>query len=111
MKYLVFVLVAAGFLVACTPKTSEVVEVAETSEETTTDGDMPKADIGEGKVIYLRDCITCHGYTSGPKSVEGLDNFSKAQIDAVLPKMIENAHLDKTQARQVTAYLYWELEN
>ncbi|MDG1330692.1 MAG: cytochrome c [Crocinitomicaceae bacterium] len=111
MKNLVFVLAAAGFLIACTPKTSEIVEVAETSEETATDGDMPKADIGEGKVIFLKDCIPCHTDYTGPTSVERLKNYSKERVDAVLPKMINNAELNETQSRQITAYLHWELEN
>lgn len=116
MKYLIFAIAAAGLFAACNPKTSEIAEVAETSAEateeaTSTEGDMPKADIGEGKVLFIKDCASCHGYTSGPNNVAELDNFTKAQVDAVLPKMIKNAQFDETQARQVTAYIYWELEN
>lgn len=113
MKYLLIPFFAAGILVACSPKTTEIVEVEQATEETasSSEGDMPKADIGEGKVIFLEDCITCHSYTSGPHSVEDLDNFSKEQISAVLPKMIENAELTDEQARQIRAYIFWELEN
>lgn len=108
MKYLFIALTAAGFLVACNPKTAEIVEVTETA----TDGDMPKADIGEGKVVFLTKCIGCHSsYAPGPTSALAVDNFSKEQYDAILPKMIINAELNEEQARQVSAYIYWEIEN
>lgn len=112
MKYLFIAFTAAGFLIGCSPKTTEVIEVVEEESEVESviDGDMPKADIGEGKVVFLKNCIGCH-YGNGPSSVESIHNYSKAQYDAVLPKMIENAELDLEKSRQVTAYLYWELEN
>ena len=112
MKHLLFVFAAAGFLVACTPKTSELVEVVETTEEaeTSTDGDMPKADIGEGKVVFLNNCTGCHN-GNGPSSPESIHNYTKAQYQAILPKMFENAELNADQSRQVSAYIYWELEN
>ena len=112
MKYLVIAFAAAGFLIACTPKTSEIVEVVESTEEevTTTDGDMPKADIGEGKVVFLNNCTGCH-YGNGPSSPETIQDFTKAQYTAILPKMFENAELNEEQSRQVSAYIYWQLEN
>ncbi len=112
MKYLFIAFTAAAFLVACSPKTAEIIEVTETAEETatSTDGDMPKADIGEGKVVFLTKCTKCH-YGNGPSSPETIDNYSKKQFEAILPKMIKNAELNEEQARQVSAYLFWELEN
>jgi hypothetical protein len=57
MKYLLIAFSAAVFLIACTPKTTEIITVEETNSETTTsDSDMPKADIGEGKVVFLEKC-------------------------------------------------------
>jgi len=112
MKYLFIAFTTVALLISCTPKVAEIIEETETTEEvvTSTDGDMPNADIGAGKVIFLNDCVTCHSYTSGPLGIAGLGNFTKTQVDAVLPKMIENAKLNETQSRQVTSYLYWELE-
>lgn len=107
MKYLLIALTAAGFLMACTPKTTEIITVEET---TTIDNDMPKADIGEGKVVFLNYCIGCH-YGVGPTSAEQIDNYSKEKFDVVLPRMIQNAELNEDQSRQVTAYIHWELEN
>lgn len=105
MKYLFIAFTSAAFLVACSPKTSEIIEVTETSE-----GDMPKADIGEGKVVFLKKCLTCH-YGNGPTSAETIDNYSKERIEAILPKMIKNAELNEEESRQVSAYLFWEIEN
>ena len=112
MKYLFIAFIVAAFLVACSPKTTEIVEVTETTEETTNsvEGDMPKADIGEGKVVFLENCIGCH-YGNGPSSAEALNSYSQAQIDAILPKMLKNADLNEEQSRQVAAYIAWELEN
>lgn len=114
MRYLLIAFTAAGFLIACSPKTTEIISAEEPAEETTTatDGEMPKADIGEGKVVFLDKCIGCHGpYAPGPRSASEIDNFSKERFDAILPKMIINAELNKVQARQVSAYIYWEIEN
>lgn len=76
-----------------------------TSEVTPIDeGDMIKADIGEGKVIYMRDCTRCHEQ----KKVE---NFTPVQWKNILPRMIVQAQLNDTESRQVRAYVDWELEN
>lgn len=112
MKYLLIAFTAAGFLIACSPKTTEIITVEESVEETTTttDGDMPKADIGEGKVVFLENCIGCH-YGKGPNSAEDLDKYSPTKIASILPKMIKNAELNDEQSRQVTAYIEWEIAN
>lgn len=111
MKYLFLTFVAVGLLVACTPKTTEIIEVVEVTTETTeTGGDMPKADIAEGKVVFLENCIGCHSY-GGPTSAESIDKYSKERMDEVLPAMIENAELNEEKSRQVRAYIAWELEN
>ncbi len=83
-----------------------VVESCKTpSEITPTDPEgMMKADIGEGKVIYMRDCTRCHDQ----KKVE---DFTSEQWSNILPRMVKKAQLDETKSRQVTAYVEWELEN
>ena len=115
MKYLFLAFTAAALLVACNPKTAEIIEVTETTEETatSTEGDMPKADIGEGKVVFLTKCTGCHksDYINGPVNALGLDDYSKERIEAILPKMLNNAELNEEQSRQVSAYLFWEIEN
>lgn len=74
----------------------EVTVVEETS--------LQSADIGEGKVIYARDCKRCHEH----KKVE---DFTAEQWATILPRMIQKAKLGETEARQVTAYVDWELVN
>ena len=111
MKYLFIAITTAAFLVACSPKTAEIIEVTEETA-TSNEGDMPKADIGEGKVVFLSKCTQCHGsYANGPKTPNEINNFSKERIEEALPRMIKNAELNKEQSRQVSAYLYWKIEN
>lgn len=111
MKYLFIPFVTVTLLVACTPKTTEIIEIVEETTETTESiGEMPKADIAEGKVVFLNSCVGCH-YGVGPASAESIDEYSKEKFDAVLPDMIKAAELNEEQARQVRAYIYWELEN
>lgn len=111
MKYLFIPFAAVALFVACAPKTTEIIEIVEVTTETTeTDGEMPKADIAEGKVVFLSNCIGCHSY-GGLTSAEGIDNYSKEKFDEVLPEMIKNSELNDEQSCQVTAYIYWEIEN
>jgi mono/diheme cytochrome c family protein len=65
---------------------------------------MPKADIGEGKVIFLRDCGKCH-------YGKNIESYTKEQWANILPRMTKKAELDETETRQITAYIAWELEN
>ncbi len=62
------------------------------------------ADVGEGKVIYMRDCTRCH-------EEKKIENYTQAQWDNILPRMVIKAQLDDTQRRQVKAFVNWKLEN
>jgi cytochrome c2 len=75
-----------------------------TSEITTDENGLAKTDIGEGKVVFMRDCTRCHG----EKKVE---NFTSAQWSNILPRMIIQAELNDDESRQVKAYVEWELDN
>lgn len=75
-----------------------------TAEIVTTESGIMKADVGEGKVIFMRDCTRCH-------ELKKVENFTSAQWSNILPRMIIQAQLNDTQSRQVTAYVEWELEN
>lgn len=109
MKYLLFAFATVAFLIACSPKTTEIVEAEEST--TTTDETMPKADIAEGKVVFLQNCIDCH-YGRSTDNLPGLiDSYSKAEWAQILPRMIKQAELDDEKTRQVTAYIHWELDN
>ena len=79
----------------------EVVEEVESVEETT---EMPTTAIGEGKVVLLTKCAKCH-------EAPDVDSYSKEKWDKVLNPMIQKANLTEEEANEVTAYVYWELEN
>lgn len=96
---IIFHLFTATALIVGIQSCRNTPEVAPISES-----DMIKADIGEGKVIYIRDCTRCHE----EKKVE---DFTSAQWKNILPRMIIQAQLNDTEKRQVTAYVEWELEN
>lgn len=113
MKYLLFTFSTVGFLIACSPKTTEIITDVQTEEVdvTSSDPNMPKSDIGEGKVVFLENCISCH-YGRSTENVPALvDSYSKEEWSTILPKMIQQAELDDEKSRQVSAYIYWELEN
>ena len=98
MKHLLFLFATTALVVASQScrNTSEI--------NPTDENGMIKADIGKGKVIYLRNCTECHEQ----KKVE---DFTSAQWANILPRMIVQAQLNETESRQVKAYVEWELEN
>lgn len=97
MKWIVlFAAISIGVVAISSCKTS-----SKLSENT--EGIM-SADVGEGKVIYMRDCSRCHEQ----KKVE---DYTEAQWNNILPRMVIKAQLDETQGRQVKAYVDWKLEN
>ena len=75
-----------------------------TAEIATDENGMIKADIGEGKVIFMRDCTRCH-------ELKTVESYTTAQWSNILPRMIIQAQLGDTESRQVTAYIEWEIEN
>ena len=100
MKKLLIVFGAVAFVVSCSPKTTEV--ITETSDSTETTDGLPKHDIAEGKVIYLKECSKCHG-------VKKVEDFTQAQWANILPRMVKQAQLDEVEHRQVKAYIDWEI--
>lgn len=99
MKKLLLLFAAGLTFVAC--KTTQVVEEVVETEETT---EMPTTAIGEGKVVLLTKCAKCH---EAPE----VDKYSKEKWDKILPAMIKKANLSEVEANNVSAYVYWELEN
>lgn len=75
-----------------------------TAEIITDENGLIKADISEGKVIFMKDCTKCHEQ----KKVE---SFTTVQWSNILPRMIIQAQLNDEKSRQVKAYIEWELEN
>lgn len=99
MKYLLLTLFVGAIATFQSCKTAPPPEITAVDEE-----GLLAADIGEGKVIYSRDCKRCHEY----KKVE---DFTAEQWFNILPRMIKLANLNETESRQVTAYVDWELVN
>lgn len=75
-----------------------------TAEIAADENGMIKTDIGEGKVIFMRDCTRCH-------ELKEVKSFTTTQWSNILPRMIIQARLNDTESRQVTAYIEWELDN
>lgn len=97
MKFLLRFLAITFFVVAS--------HSCKTTREITDDaGGIMKTDIGEGKVIFMRDCTRCH-------ELKKVESFTTAQWSNILPRMIIQAQLNDTESRQVKAYVEWEIEN
>lgn len=102
MKKLTYLFGFAVFVVACSPKTTEA--ITEDVSETEVNEEMPKAAIGEGKVVYLKDCTKCHG-------AKKIEDFTPEQWANILPRMVKKAQLNEKDAYNVEAYITWEIEN
>ncbi len=81
MLFIAFV--AVLFLVASSPKTTEIIQVTETTKETadSTDGDMPKTDIDEENIVFLNKCTGYHksDFVNHSVNTLAIDNYSKEQ--------------------------------
>lgn len=97
MKKLVFVFAAAGTLIACTPKTAEVIEQ---KEEVST---FPTTDIAEGSKLYTENCGKCH-------KLKTVTDYTAEQWKAIMPKMAVKAKIDATAENKITQYVLWQIE-
>ncbi|NVK63689.1 MAG: hypothetical protein HWE22_03840 [Flavobacteriales bacterium] len=93
--FLLFAAISFGIIAFSSCKTSSKISESE---------GLMSADVGEGKVIYMRDCTRCH-------EEKKIENYTQAQWDNILPRMVIKAQLDDTQRRQVKAFVNWKLEN
>lgn len=115
MKYLFFITLAVGTLIACAPKTTEALVTDNETPETASSNEVPttfnEADVNAGKDLFAEKCISCH-YGRSANNIPGLvDRFSKERWDQILPKMIENAQLNPEETNQIRQYIYWEISN
>lgn len=102
MKKLVYIFGVSTLIIACSPKTSEVIN--EDLSEIEENNEMPKAAIGEGKVVYLRDCTKCH-------TAKKVEDYTPEQWATILPEMIKKAQLNKEDASNLRAYITWEIDH
>lgn len=100
MKKLLLLFAAGLTFVACKTAATATEEMESTEEST----EMPTTAIGEGKVVLLTKCAKCH-------ETPEVDKYSKEKWDKILPAMIKKANLNEEEANNVSAYVYWELEN
>jgi len=115
MKYLLFVTLAVGALIACSPRTTEVITADNSTEETTVTSSSPtsfdETKVDAGKALFADKCISCH-YGRRSDDIPGLvDSFSEERWDEILPKMIDNAKLNAEETEQINQYIYWEISN
>lgn len=100
-------LLTIGVFIACSPKTTEIIEeteeVTEINENNNGD-EMPKADIGEGKLIFLKKCGKCH-------DIPVVENYSLERWQKIIPPMAKKANLTEIETVQLEKYIRWELDN
>jgi hypothetical protein len=100
MKKLVFTFSAIALLVACAPKTTEVIEKVETLETEKTN-DFPNGEIAEGDYLYTEHCGKCHDL---PK----IDKYSEQKWRGIVPTMAKEAKLDAIQENKILQYVLWK---
>lgn len=97
MKKLIFILFAATAMVACTPKTQEVVDTVESMT-------FPNERVGEGYSLYSTTCSRCH-------NTKPVAEYTREQWDNILPNMAQRAKMDTTSTAKVDDYINWVLSN
>jgi cytochrome c5 len=104
MKKVFFALSTLAIIVACTPKTAEV--VTETTTETTEAVVMrkPSVEESEGMTLYNAHCGKCHEFKT-------ISDYSMERWNKIVPNMSGKAKLDDTQESKIMAYVKWQLGN
>lgn len=97
MKKLIIGFVALSAIIACTPKTAEVIT---NTEDTAA---MP-AHIVEGKTLYVNNCGKCH-------KLKDIDAFTREQWDKVLMPMVKKSNLTEGDGNKIDEYVNWELKH
>lgn len=105
MKKVFFALTTLALIVACTPKTAEVVEVVTVTTEETTEAAVmrkPSVEESEGMTLYNTNCNKCH-------ELKTISDFSAESWQKIIPNMAKQAKLDATQESRIMAYVNWQL--
>lgn len=96
MKKMTF-FAAFAVLVACAPKTTEVIEEKSTTTTTMT------AEISEGSALYAANCGKCHDLPKEQK-------YSAEKWKVIVPDMSKKAKLDATAENKIMQYVLWKIE-
>jgi hypothetical protein len=96
MKKILFISSISTLLMACSPKNVEIVKIERTPIMT------PSAELAQGFELYQSNCGGCH-------ELKNELAYSKEQWQVILPKMAKEAHLDATQEKSISNYVYWRI--
>jgi len=102
LKKTIFILSTFALVVACAPKTAEVIEVVTESNSETTILRKPSVEESEGMALYNTNCNKCH-------DLEVISNYSLERWTKIVPNMSAKAKLDATQESKIMAYVKWQL--
>lgn len=56
------------------------------------------SQLARGRIIYVTKCAKCH-------APEPVQNYTRAEWHQIMPEMVEETHLDATDAAAVMAYV------
>lgn len=84
------------FLIACSPKTAEVTEKAETLT-------FPNETVSTGFALYGEKCTRCH-------KAKTVKDFTREEWNSILPRMAKKAKLEGEEETTIDTYINWELE-
>jgi nitrate/TMAO reductase-like tetraheme cytochrome c subunit len=99
MKKVFFALSTLVLIVACTPKTAEVIT------ETTTEPvalRKPSVEESEGMTLYNANCGKCHDF-------KVISDYTMESWTKIVPNMAAKSKLDATQESKIMAYVKWQL--
>lgn len=87
---------AAITLIACAPKTAEVVKPVEKPS-------FPTTEIAEGSTLYQENCGKCH-------KLKTVTSYSAEEWQKIVPRMAKKAKIDASAESKVLAYVLWGTE-
>lgn len=95
MKNIALILGLGALIFACTPKTTEVADTAETLN-------FPNETVSNGFALYGTECSKCH-------KAKEVKKYSREDWNTILPRMAKKAKLEGDQEATIDAYINWEL--
>lgn len=94
MRQITYTFMALILLVACAPKTAEVVTTAEPVT-------FPSSDVAEGSKLYAENCGKCH-------KLKAESNYTQEEWKKIVPRMAVKAKIDAAAENKVLQYVLWK---
>lgn len=94
MKRFLYLMIAIGPVVACSPKNTEVVVQEEAPQEIA----APENNVAEGEKLFATNCVRCHGFKD-PK------NFTAEEWKEIVPRMAVKAKIDAYTENKILEYV------